>query len=71
MTAKEKAKLIDGFNYESLALGTEDEDIPSYVWSLLELMEAMNQEKFSVVFRPVEMDDGRAWVEAQDVRDGA
>ena len=28
------------------------------------LMDAMMQEKFSVVLRPVEMSDGREWVEA-------
>lgn len=71
MTEQEKAALIDGFNYESLALGTEGENIPAYVGALLELMDAMNREKFTVVFRPVEMSDGWEWVEAQEVRDGA
>lgn len=71
MTAKDKAALIDGFNLESLALGTADENIPNYVGSLLELLDVMNREGFAVMFRPVESGDGWQWVEAQEVRDGA
>ncbi len=67
MTAQEKTALIDGFNYESMVLGTEKERAPAFTWSLAKLMDAMIQEKFSVVFRPVETDDGLAWVEAQEV----
>ena len=61
MTAKEKAKLISEFNYESMVLGTKEENPPSFTWSLAKLMDAMMQEKFSVVLRPVEMSDGREW----------
>ena len=46
-------------------------DRRTYVGALLELIDAMNREKFTVVFRPVEMSDGWEWVEAQEVRDGA
>ena len=69
MTAAEKDALIDSFNLESMALGTEDENILNYVGSLLELVDVMNRENFSVVFRPVEMSDGWQWVRAQEVRD--
>lgn len=67
MTKKEKKKLIDEFNHESMVLGTKEENPPSFTWSLAKLMDAMMQEKFSVVFRPVETSDGQAWVEAQEV----
>ncbi len=70
MTAQEKAALIDDFNHESRALETEEENLASFAWSLARLIDTMNKERFSVVFRPVEMSDGWEWVEAQEVRDG-
>ncbi len=66
MTKEEKKKLIDEFNRENMVLGTKEENPPAFTWSLATLMDAMIQEKFSVVLRPVER-YGRAWVEAQEV----
>ncbi len=71
MTQQEKAALIDGFNLESLALGTVDENIPNYVGTLLELLDVMNREGFAVTFRPVESGDGWQWVEAREAKDYA